>query len=539
MAATQPALITDGSSADGARELAVLNRIARIATEDIELRPMLQRIVDALHDHYGWEFIACALVDRGMNRFVCEALHSELSTDIHVGYSRELGSGVVGEVALSGATLDLDDVREHHNFVDTLHETRAELCVPVRHHGEVLAVLNAESRDVGAFHGQRILLETVAEQVAGVIAIARLHAELRRRADLFRVTSELSRAALEVASFEQTLERIAAFIRQRFALEICGIFLAAADGSLSLRVRAGECSLGHLVGKRWNLDRGIALRAFRTGQTQYVPDVALDPDYIPGNPRVRSELAVPIRLQGRLLGVINMESAGTESFVGDNRAMLEALASQVAGAIHLAGSARRLAEMNRLLEQRTLELQSTNAQLRHANAALEQLSQRDGLTGLANRRRFDEQFGELWRDAQRRGVGIGLLLADIDHFKRYNDGYGHLAGDDALRRVAAALSAALADDEARLARYGGEEFAVVLPRADAPQCARLAERLRAGVVELGMPHAHAPLPLVSISVGAACMVPPDGASADVLVARADRALYRAKAGGRNRIVVAD
>jgi diguanylate cyclase (GGDEF)-like protein len=539
MAATQAAVMTGSASDDGARQLAVLNRIARIATEDIELRPMLQRIVDALHEHYGWEFIACASVDRAQDRFVCEALHSDLPSDVHVGYSRGLGSGIVGEVALSGATIDLDDVREHGNFVDTLHDTRAELCVPVRHHGEVLAVLNAESRQVGAFRGQRALLETVAEQIGGVIAIARLHDELRRRADLFRVTSELSRAALEVESFEQTLERIAVFIRERFALEICGIFLAGSDGSLTLRARAGESTLAHMVGKRWGLERGIALRAFRTGESQFVPDVSLDPDYIVGNARVRSELAVPIRLQGRLLGVINMESAGTESFVGDNRAMLEALASQVAGAIHLAGSARRLAEMNRLLEQRTLELQSTNAQLRHANAALEQLSQRDGLTGLANRRRFDHLFGALWREAEHGGGAIGLLLADIDHFKRYNDGYGHLAGDDALRRVASALSAALEDGDACLARYGGEEFAIVVPRAEAAQCARLAERLRAGVVDLGMPHAHAPLPLVSISVGVACTRPMPGISPETLVARADRALYRAKASGRNRVVVAD
>lgn len=400
-------------------------------------------------------------------------------------------------------------------------------------------MLNAESHRVGAFRGQRALLETVAEQIGGVIAIARLHAELGRRADLFRVTSELSRAALEVESFEQTLERIAAFIHERFGLDNCGILLAGSDGGLTLRARAGDPVLATLVGKRWSTDRGIALRAFRTGESQFVPDVALDPDYVMGSTRVRSELAVPIRLQGRLLGVINMESAGAESFAGDNRAMLEALAAQVAGAIHLAGSARRLAEMNRLLEQRTLELQSTNAQLRHANAALEDLSQRDGLTGLANRRRFDALLQRLWREAQLSGAPLGLLLADIDYFKRYNDGYGHLAGDEALRRVAAALSSALADSDARLARYGGEEFAVLLPHADRARCAALAERLRASVVDLGVPHAHAPLPLLSISVGAAWIVAAADTGPEALADCADRALYRAKAAGRNCVVVAE
>ena len=526
------------SGDDGTRQLALLNRIARIATEDIELRPMLQRIVDALHEHYGWDFIACASVNRAENRFVCEALHSATPSEVQVGYTRPLGTGVVGEVALSGLTIDLDDVVGHDNFLDTLHGTRSELCVPVRHQGEVLAVLNAESRREGAFRGQRALLETVAEQIAGVIALSNLHREVRRRAELFAMMSELSRAALEVDSFEQTLERITGFIRERFALELCGIFIASPDGQLSLRARSGDSPLADMLGRRWTFERGVVVRAFRTGETQFVPDVSLDPDYIAGNGRVRSELAVPIRLQGRLLGVINMESASEASFVGDDRAMLEALAAQVAGAIHFAGSARRLAEMNRLLEQRSLELQSANAQLRHANSALEQLSQRDGLTGIANRRRFDAQFETLWHDATQGGQALGLLLIDIDHFKPYNDGYGHLAGDDALKRVAAALASALIQPDAALARYGGEEFAVLLPRADGASAMIQAERLRSAVIDLGISHAHAPLPLLSISVGVACAKPLERKDPEALVLAADRALYRAKREGRNRVVQA-
>lgn len=350
--------------------------------------------------------------------------------------------------------------------------------------------------------------------------------------------SELSRAALEVDSFEQTLDRIAAFIHERFDLEICGIFIAGADGHLTLRTRAGDSSLAHMIGHRWTIERGISLRAFRTGETQFAPDVTLDPDYVIGNPRVRSELAVPIRLQGRLLGVINMESASPHPFLGDNRTILEALAAQVAGAIHLAGSARRLGEMNRLLEQRSLELQSTNAQLRHANAALEQLSQRDGLTGIANRRRFDTQFDALWRDALQNGASLALLLIDIDHFKAYNDGYGHLAGDDVLKRVASALGLVLARSDACLARYGGEEFAALMPDADRECAAMIAEGLRAAVIDLGIRHAHAPLPLMSISVGVASALPRAGQDPATLALAADQALYRAKREGRNRVALA-
>jgi diguanylate cyclase (GGDEF)-like protein len=515
------------------RSLVALNRIARIATQDLELRPMLQRIVDALHEHFGWEFIACVSVDREHGRFVCEAVYTDLPTDVVVGYTRGLGYGVVGTVAKEGRTIELDDVAGAANFIDTLHGTRSELCVPVLHEGEVLAVLNTESRRPGAFRGQRVLLETVADQIAGAINAARMHAELQRRADLFALTSELSRSALEAGSFEETLEFITSFIHARFDLEICGIFLAGHDGRLALRARTGPPSR---VSERGALPDGpsVTLRAYRTGEAQYVPDVHLDPDYCPGSERVRAEYALPIRLQGRLLGVITMQSATVDSFTADNRRMLDALGAQVAGAIHLVGAARRLGEVNRLLEDRSLELQSANAQLRHANIALERLSQRDGLTGIANRRRFDARLDSLWRMQSGAAEPLAVLLVDIDHFKAYNDGYGHLAGDDCLRRVANALGSV--DDE--IARYGGEEFALLLLSGDAGEVAAVANRLHAAVGALALEHRFAPSGRVSVSVGAGMLASAAIAPAAHLLAHADAALYEAKRQGRDRVVMA-
>ena len=136
---------------DSLRQLAALNRIARIALEDLDLGPMLQRIVDTLHEEFGWEFIAFARVDRERGEFCCEALHSEVDTAIAAGYRRALGSGVVGECAMTGTTLDIEDTEAHPNFVDTLPGTRSELCVPIRHHGEVLAVLLYSRRTAEIF----------------------------------------------------------------------------------------------------------------------------------------------------------------------------------------------------------------------------------------------------------------------------------------------------------------------------------------------------------------------------------------------------
>lgn len=169
------------------------------------------------------------------------------------------------------------------------------------------------------------------------------------------------------------------------------------------------------------------------------------------------------------------------------------------------------------------------------NARLTRQATVDGLTGVANRRSFEDHLASEWRRAQRDGVSIAALMIDIDFFKSYNDHYGHIAGDDCIRKVAATLAsfAKRAGDVA--ARYGGEEFALILPRADAAAAAEIAESLRAAVAALGMPHeASAVAPMVTVSVGWAAMAPGPTQDQRALIAAADAALYQAKRQGRNQ-----
>src|SRR5262249_10909316 len=161
------------------RQLEILNEIARIATLDLELRPRLQRITDTLAARFGWEFVACVSVDAERQAFVCEAVTASVETVIEPGYSRALGSGVVGEVAVTERPVLIDDVRGYHNYVDTLPGALSELCVPIRHRGQLVAILNLESRHRAAFHDQLPLVLTIAEQVAGVIADGRQYEELK------------------------------------------------------------------------------------------------------------------------------------------------------------------------------------------------------------------------------------------------------------------------------------------------------------------------------------------------------------------------
>ncbi len=175
-------------------------------------------------------------------------------------------------------------------------------------------------------------------------------------------------------------------------------------------------------------------------------------------------------------------------------------------------------------------------------AQLEAMAFTDGLTGLLNRRGFDRALDAAWDMTLGTGSEISLLLLDIDHFKRFNDGFGHQAGDDCLRAVAQAITAHLDRDHTHAARYGGEEIAVILPGTGAEEAKEIGERLRRAVQELGVPNAPGPgtsgPSQITVSVGVATALARLGASVrmpETLLVTADTALYNAKDGGRNRI----
>ncbi len=168
---------------------------------------------------------------------------------------------------------------------------------------------------------------------------------------------------------------------------------------------------------------------------------------------------------------------------------------------------------------------------------LRDLSMVDGLTGLANRRYFESRLNDEMRAARRADRPLAVVIADVDAFKQYNDTYGHLAGDEALRSVASALRVAAMRAGDVVARWGGEEFVAFFAETDREGGYQVAERLRAAVAALGIPHRRSPVPagVVTVSIGLATLAGRD--DVDALVARADSALYRAKHAGRNAVAV--
>ena len=340
-----------------------------------------------------------------------------------------------------------------------------------------------------------------------------------RRATLTRILVRISREALQGDDLDALLQGLCDCLVAELPVAIASVILLdEANAYFVHEVYSGELTLSPLVAGDWPVSKGGAGRCVRTGVAQLITDVDLDPDYVAGNDLVRSEYLVPIRHQSRMHGVLNIESTRTDFFDADAIAVFDAVADLVAGAVHFA----RVAE-----------------ELKQANQKLRQLSMIDGLTGIANRRRFDQQLQADWKRLARTARPLALLMVDADAFKLLNDACGHLHGDECLRELAR-ISSAFADGEEDLvARFGGEELVLLLPGRDVETATAIAENLRVAVEAAAMPHPASPIgSWITVSVGVAAAVPDIARPPEHLIASADSALYTAKSRGRNRICAA-
>ncbi len=195
-----------------------------------------------------------------------------------------------------------------------------------------------------------------------------------------------------------------------------------------------------------------------------------------------------------------------------------------------------MAALQRLNEELAEKVKERTRELEAARRAAEELSLLDGLTGIPNRRRFDAYLGQELRRSAREKTLLSLIMVDIDFFKLFNDHYGHLAGDDCLKKVAQALAKALMRPADMAARYGGEEFSCILPETDASGAFAVAEHFLERVKELAIPHQHSiAAKRITVSCGIVTLTPSQATTAAEIIGHADELLYQAKAAGRNRI----
>lgn len=430
--------------------------------------------------------------------------------------------------------LRLADVRARwlpHVLDGTLSPGRVEQL------GRELAALVQDYPEPGWWRGVTAALNADVAANAASAEVGGDDARARRRAAALQVTLLIERALHEV---RQGLDREELAVSRRLLDLTRGLAGCRAVDQLSavllrylpgLNVRRFFLVLVDEQGSRAEL----AL-AYRDGEqlpvgATYVPAALLPP-------ALAAELATgtlalqPLFSDERWLGFVLMEQSVPD------RHTAEAVRLDVSRVLDAVARARELRtraeELEALVARRTAELQAEVARrrgaqegLREANEELRAAVQRDGLTGLQNRVALDAYLAQEWQRTVHPPRQLSVLMVDVDHFKAYNDAYGHLAGDDCLRAVARCLSAAVKRGRDLVARYGGEEFAVVLPETGAPEAAVVAERLLAEVRAAAILHGGGGAgPHVTVSVGVATSV--DQPDVTSLVAAADAALYRAK-----------
>ncbi len=252
--------------------------------------------------------------------------------------------------------------------------------------------------------------------------------------------------------------------------------------------------------------------------------------------RPTSILCVPLRRE-RFEAALYMENNLASGIFTEERVeVIRLLAAQAAVAIENAKLYEQVQDYSRTLEEKVAE---RTARLEQLNLKLQGLAERDGLTGVANRRRGDSYLEMAWTRLRREKQPLSIIMLDVDHFKAFNDNYGHQAGDDCLVAVAETVNAQMKRPADLVARYGGEEFMLILPDTDRDGAARMAEDVRHAVELLAIEHAYSSAAgVITVSVGTATMVPGLKGGAEHLLREADIALYRAKRTGRNQVHVA-
>jgi diguanylate cyclase (GGDEF)-like protein len=392
----------------------------------------------------------------------------------------------------------------------------ALVAVPIAEAGHLRGVLAAD-RDAAFSEADRDLLADASAQVLRVVQAERVFRAVERakyeHERFYQATAMLGRALTLEQVMETAFDAAAAIVEYDAAVIALYERARARHRVAAVRVRPGGEGLvdpAQLADLEFKDNAGLASMVVKN--RHYLP--------AGGEPRevsapiytrkvkiedARSLLVLPLLAADEPIGTLTLFARAEKRFGKDVREMLAVIANQVAISLE-----------NGLLYKK-----------------METMATTDGLTGLTNHRTFQERFQDLLDRAHRHGGKVALLLCDVDHFKKVNDGYGHPVGDEVLRRVARVLQEVPRKIDVP-ARYGGEEFAVLLDNVDVSQARAVAERIRTEIARVVVDTEKGPLS-VTESIGIACY-PEDGRDRAALIERADLALYHAKHTGRNRVV---
>ncbi|MBD2410611.1 diguanylate cyclase [Nostoc calcicola FACHB-389] len=350
---------------------------------------------------------------------------------------------------------------------------------------------------------------------------------VQQQSQFERIVAAVTQRIRQSLELDEILQTTADEVRQLFDVDRVVIYQFKPDwsGLVAVESLAPGCMsiLGfHVMDTCFQSTRA---NYYQQGNSRAIEDIetgGLSPCHVEllRSLQIRANLVVPILQQKRLWGLlIAHQCSNSRVWEQSEINLFNQLASQAAIAI----------QQSELYHQ-----------LQQANQELQRLASSDGLTQVANRRCFDDTFNAEWQRLAREQASLSLILCDVDYFKVYNDTHGHLAGDDALRHVAQAISQTVKHPADLVARYGGEEFAVILPNTGVEEAVAVAKEIQTNIRALQLPHPNSQVSeFITLSLGVATITPHSQSSPATLIAAADQGLYQAKAQGRNCMVKMD
>ena len=489
--------------------LSLLEEVGRQVTNSLDEKEILERTLDIVVAKFGFAEATISLLISDDILEIAAILGTQQDLDDQKGFRQKIGQGIVGHVAETREAYITGDVSRDPYFFSSTEAEGSAIGVPMLDKEEVLGVIYVESLTKEELKPEDVhTLQTLANQVATSLQKARLYARTQQHLQVMTTLQSISHTVTSSLDLDEILNSVIRLLKDSFEYSYLSIYLLEED-VLYLGAQLGYPDTQLLY--EIPIQTGVMGRSARSQEIQFVRDVSTDPDFLPAAYEVKNEIAVPLVKNDNVVGVLNVESKGDPPLTENDVNLLNTLAGSVAVAID-------------------------NARL-HAEVKL--MAMTDVVSGLANRRAFDETlYAEITR-ASRYSQPISLVILDLDSFKEYNDRWGHPAGDIRLKEIADLLRVNVRDPDLT-ARYGGEEFAIILPNTSKGGALRLAERLRQAAQSSAPQKSDGsdPIPGYTISLGVATY-PDDAASMEELLLMADNAELMAKRLGKNQVYAAN
>jgi len=481
------------------QKIAILYDASQAVLSTFDLDEVLNQILNIVRDYFHLHSGGILLLDQETQELV---VRTSFGTP-HVATMRLMvGKGLTGTAAKLRRPMYAPDVDKDPRYVRGIESTKSELAIPLIVRDEVVGVLDCQSDDLDHFDSETIdLLTLFATQASIAIANAQLYSMERKRAIQMEAINAIAKQTTATLEPQDLMEKVCSLMLQFFPVEHTAILLREDDGRLQLRAQSGKSS-EHYSQEYPASACQRALATFTTVVENEIGATALTSSEQIGI-QPRSRMCTPLVSFGETVGVLVCESVRPRAFQSADVQALESVADIVATAIQNAGYVEKI----------------------------RQLAFKDGLTGLFNRRFFEMRILEEIERATRYKGSMSVVMIDIDHFKKINDEFGHLLGDEVLRQVSNILAQHLRKLDF-VCRFGGEEFAVILPETPGDNAAAVADKLRRVVEGWHFPGVPRP---VTISAGVAA-TPNHGKTRDEIIRSADNALYSAKQTGRNRVI---